>query len=388
MRIFLFSLPIIILFLATSGVKAASAILINEVLPNPSGASTELGEWIELYNTSTAEVDLSGWQLDDIKDAGTRSFVIPPGTKIAPGGFLIFEKRTTGVGLNNSYDMVRLINNSAVEIDNFEYELAKEDLSFARTPDGASAWIETSPSKGSANPKPPENIAKAGSGNVILSEFSPAPAGNKEWVEIYNPNSETIDISGWKIDDIEQGSKPFSMPEGTTIKAKAYKVFYFSSKLNNSGDKVRLINPKGKLLESYSYGKVDKGTIFAKDKYGKWKITTTPTPGKKNIITGFPSISSGDLDSGSSFLQGSSTTTTGGLSDLPKILGVEDPNSVGGTDTDDRPVKTQFAGSKNTTKGNSTSTVLIGVGLIILGIAFGLPILRGQSLRAGKTNEK
>ncbi len=286
MRILLLFLFLAAFFNLTQDVKASSQVVINEILPNPSGPSTELTEFIELYNPSADEFDLSGWQLDDIESGGTKPYTIPEGTKIAPGGFLVFEKSTTRVGLNNSYDVVRLINNDGVEVDNFEYEAAIEDVSFARSPDGASAWIEASPTKGSPNPKPPKISVKKSLINVLLSEFSPAPESGKEWVEIYNPNSQQIDISGWKIDDIEGGSRPFSIPENAKINSKSYKVFYFGSKLNNSGDTLRLINPSGKLIESYSYKKVKKGVVFAKDPQGVWRITTSATPGKKNKITG------------------------------------------------------------------------------------------------------
>jgi len=213
---------------------------------------------------------------------------------------------------------------------------------------------------------------------VILNEFSPAPDGNREWVEIYNPNSSVVDLTGWQIDDIPEGSKPFKIPDSTKISSKGYKVFYFSSKLNNSGDTLRLINPTGKLIEKYSYGKVGKDTIFAKDSGGKWKITTTATPGKKNIITGFPGSELASND------ENSSTSVTSesqyGVSSLPEILGVEDPSSFSDAN-DTRPIKTQFAQSTNKNSQSSIPTILVGVGVIFIGVAFGIPALKQQRTR-------
>lgn len=120
----------------------------------------------------------------------------------------------------------------------------------------------------------------------MLSEFLPNPQEGNEWVEIFNPTSSAaLDISGYKIDDIEGGSSPFTIPQGTTIGPQNYLYFSFSSRLNNDGDSVRLIDTSGKVLEEYSYGQSSKGISFAKDTQGAWQETTTPTPGAANIIT-------------------------------------------------------------------------------------------------------
>ena len=120
---------------------------------------------------------------------------------------------------------------------------------------------------------------------VTLNEFSPSPLEGKEWVEIYNPHSKTADIGNWSIDDIDGGSKPTLIPTGKLLKSKGYFVLYFSNKLNNTGDSVRLIDPRGKEIEKYSYGEVTPGTVYDKASDGKWKTTLTPTPGQKNNIT-------------------------------------------------------------------------------------------------------
>lgn len=121
---------------------------------------------------------------------------------------------------------------------------------------------------------------------IRLSEFMPdLPAREDEWVEIYNPSNREWDISGFKLDDIEGGSSPYVIPEGTKIAPKGYLVFYFSPKLNNDGDTIRLICPGGRILDSYAYTKTTKGISYAKDSQGVWSLTQTPTPGGPNTIT-------------------------------------------------------------------------------------------------------
>ncbi len=63
-------------------------IVINEIMfapPSPPLSVAAVGsQWIELYNKSTAPVDLSGWRFD-----GTVDFTFPPNTTVAAGGYLV-----------------------------------------------------------------------------------------------------------------------------------------------------------------------------------------------------------------------------------------------------------------------------------------------------------
>lgn len=139
----------------------------------------------------------------------------------------------------------------------------------------------------SATPAPqsPTPTASSQTGQISLSEFLPNPQEGNEWVELFNPTSSSIDISGYKIDDIEGGSSPFTIPDGTVLAGQNYLYFSFSSRLNNDGDTARLINSEGQVLEEYPYSQSTKGVALAKDSQGSWQETTTPTPGQANIIT-------------------------------------------------------------------------------------------------------
>ena len=233
---------------------------------------------------------------------------------------------------------------------------------------------EATPDPPSSDPTLAQNL------KVILSEFSPAPEEGQEWVEIYNPNSTDVDLTGWKIDDIDGGSKAYSIPEKTIISEKSYKVFYFTNKLNNDEDSIRLIDPSGKLLENYSYKKIERGVVFAKDSAGRWKITTTPTPGKKNNITS--PISSSILGSNSpSPSPGIESNTTADADITPETLGIQNPTQdsiiIAGAESDNQGVAAATLASAGETK-SSLPPIFIGGGLIFLGIAAGLPILKKE----------
>ena len=69
-------------FAAHSGSVSArtGSIVINEVLYDPDdGADDAEGEWIELYNTSDAAIDVAGWSISDGSAGdGVPALVVPP----------------------------------------------------------------------------------------------------------------------------------------------------------------------------------------------------------------------------------------------------------------------------------------------------------------------
>lgn len=127
-----------------------AAVIINEFFPNPS-SENDTTEWIELYNTGPDTVDLGGWKLDDI-DGGTSPYEIASGSSIAALSFLVFEKATTDIALNNSGDSVRLLNAQEGIVDSYSYSSTAQDVSIGRTINGGGSWVTcTSPTKGSSN---------------------------------------------------------------------------------------------------------------------------------------------------------------------------------------------------------------------------------------------
>ncbi|OGY32819.1 MAG: hypothetical protein A3A57_00045 [Candidatus Woykebacteria bacterium RIFCSPLOWO2_01_FULL_41_12] len=268
---------LVLLFLLTPKEVQAiqTGIVLNEIF------APTVSDWVEIYNKTDSEINVSEWKIEDT--ATTPIKVFSSGTIIGPRGFLVVEVASR---LNNSGDIIRLVTKDGNEIDIFEYTAIVPNKSFARLPDGSDIWTEADPTKNVSNGEgPPKQNLIQKTGFITLSEFMPSPAGGSEWAEVYNPNTFELNISGWKIDDIDGGSSPFTIPTDTKINAKSYKVFSFSSKLNNSGDSIRLLNPSGSLAEKYDFSDTQKGLSFAKDTKGAWQLTTSPTPGSVNKIT-------------------------------------------------------------------------------------------------------
>ncbi|SFT03124.1 thermonuclease family protein [Marininema halotolerans] len=124
--------------------------------------------------------------------------------------------------------------------------------------------------------------------NVLINEVLPNPESNttKEFIELYNPSNQPMDLGGYIIDDIVQGgSSPHTIPEGTTLPAKGFFVWETFSYFNNNGDDVTLLAPDGKVIDSYHYRFSVKGASWARiPDGGEWgtAVVTTPTKGTKN----------------------------------------------------------------------------------------------------------
>jgi methionine-rich copper-binding protein CopC len=69
----------------TAASTAAPSIVISEIMYNPAGedGGSPVDEWVEIVNTGSEAVDISGWFLDD-EDSGTWG-AIPVGTILNPG---------------------------------------------------------------------------------------------------------------------------------------------------------------------------------------------------------------------------------------------------------------------------------------------------------------
>ena len=103
-------------------------VYINEILPSPKGAD-ETDEWIELYNSNTSDVDLSGWKIQDIN--GTPSnFTIPAGTKILTNNFLVLKRPETKIMLNNDADGLNLLTPDEKIIDSINFTSALTGQSY------------------------------------------------------------------------------------------------------------------------------------------------------------------------------------------------------------------------------------------------------------------
>lgn len=124
---------------------------------------------------------------------------------------------------------------------------------------------------------------------VIINEILPSPEGadeENEYIELYNTNNFEINLSGWKIKDVDGTKTTYSFKDGTKISANGYLLLKRPETkiiLNNSKDGLNLLWPDNKVADSLVYN-----TALPSQSYNKtsstWQWSTSLTPGEKNII--------------------------------------------------------------------------------------------------------
>lgn len=146
------------------------------------------------------------------------------------------------------------------------------------------------------------------SADIIITEILYNPDGsdtevsNKEWVEIYNTGSAAADLSGWTIEDIQDGSVASALPNGTMLgpgealvltgdsadfdrrwnqdrsrSVRRIQVDNFPSFANSpslSNETVGLRNNRGRIVDSVNYD--DDGKIWPLDEPDGGSIMVRP----------------------------------------------------------------------------------------------------------------
>ncbi|MCX7779094.1 MAG: lamin tail domain-containing protein [Patescibacteria group bacterium] len=125
---------------------------------------------------------------------------------------------------------------------------------------------------------------------IFISEFLPNPKGRDEaeWIEIFNNGDREVDLSGWFLDDMDGGSKPYQIKEGIKILPGEHLLFERKETkiaLNNNFDSVRILDPEGNLFFEVTYEKPKEGFSYALDENSEWRWTSLLTPGQKNLFS-------------------------------------------------------------------------------------------------------
>jgi len=116
-----------------------SPILISEVMSDPAGQDSN--EYIEIWNSGSSTIDLSGWQLR----VGTKKYQIPDKTNITPKSCLVFYKAATKISLNNAGGKIELLapGDSVVDVVKFGKSVSGKSYSLV-----SGEWLLSIPTPG------------------------------------------------------------------------------------------------------------------------------------------------------------------------------------------------------------------------------------------------
>jgi hypothetical protein len=142
---------IMVLF-SMSSLLGYGQIVINEINYN-SAPDFDPEDWVELYNFDDDPVDVSNWVFKD--DDNANEFIIPSGTIMNPGTYLVLTKDLTAFqalfpsvspvigdmdfGLSKKGELVRLYDAAGVIVDQLEYD---DKAPWPEEPDGDGNSLE------------------------------------------------------------------------------------------------------------------------------------------------------------------------------------------------------------------------------------------------------
>ncbi|HOY04626.1 MAG TPA: CotH kinase family protein [Saprospiraceae bacterium] len=169
----------------------AGDVVINEVLAdNTNGTADqndELEDWIELYNNTAVDVNLTGLYLSDNPDNATK-WAFPSGTVIPAHGYLVVWADEDGsqTGLHASFklkasgEFVSLASSAGVILDSISFGEQDPDRSFGRFANGVGFFTEMPPTFAAENQLTSGVTSLTNAG--LHMRVAPNPAG--EWVTV------------------------------------------------------------------------------------------------------------------------------------------------------------------------------------------------------------
>ncbi|MDP1721758.1 MAG: lamin tail domain-containing protein [Candidatus Gottesmanbacteria bacterium] len=118
---------------------------------------------------------------------------------------------------------------------------------------------------------------------VVINEFLPAPSsGNVEWIEFYNTEPSSEDLSNYYFDDdtnfdSDSGSSGRLAISGLLLSSATCYV-ELSTYLNNNGDTPTIFKLDGSLIDSYQYASSSADKSYARvPDGGSWQVNQTPS---------------------------------------------------------------------------------------------------------------
>jgi hypothetical protein len=200
---------------------------VNEWMAAPASGS----DWFEIHNPNTLPVDLSGLHLtDDLVDR-LKYVPFPPRSYLAAGlsGYLrivadnlaVADPDHVDFALSKDGESLGIVDPSGTIIDQYTFGSQQNGVSQGRLPDG-SANIVSFP--GTASPEESNYLLIP---NVVINEvLTHSDPPREDAIELRNTSGGPVSIGGWYLSDARTALRKYRIPNGTTIPANGYRVFY------------------------------------------------------------------------------------------------------------------------------------------------------------------
>jgi hypothetical protein len=281
-----------------------TAVRINEWLA--SGVPPYAEDFVELFNTSGAPVDIGGCFLTDNPSVLPTRYQFPALTFLPAKGFLsLLADGGDGRGhlpfrFSSVQEQIALLDPAGVYLDGVTYGPQVPGVSQGRCADGASFFAAlVAPTPGAPN-------ACGTSGGLVINEVMASnnsryePDGTApDWIELFNNSTNAIDLGDYSLGDSLGESRRFVFPAGTVIQTQTFLRVFFDTdrpasatntgfRLKSNGDSVFLFNSVaggGGMLDYVAFGVQAADFTIGRVPNGStnW-LLCVPTPVAANIV--------------------------------------------------------------------------------------------------------
>jgi len=107
-----------------------------------------------------------------------------------------------------------------------------------------------------------------------------------QWVEVWNTQTRTVDLSGWTLDTGVSKTVGYVLPPKTLLQPRAFLLLFRQQSglpLDDGGGTLRLLGPTGVLLDSVTYTPLGPDASYSRDTEGVWHSDWPPSPGQPNL---------------------------------------------------------------------------------------------------------
>lgn len=283
-------------------------LVINEIMTSNKGAYADINgniyDWIELYNGSSEDINLSNYTLSD-EESGKSKWIFPNVTIKSKEYLIIYLSGTNNEGLYANFalrkeggELLTLKKPNGKVVDSIRTESLDKNTTMARDSEGN--WLKTSEiTPGFDNNTEGRNkyleSLKTTEDYLIINEFLPNNKGNfnvngnfLSYIEVKNTSNETINLKDYFLSN--DTSEPFSwkLPD-LTLKSNEVYLFYTTEldNVNNTDFKLNknsgtiILSKNNKIVEQVDYTNVTGGYAYIKTN-GTFYEGINITPGYDN----------------------------------------------------------------------------------------------------------
>ncbi len=282
-------------------------------------------DWVELTNTGSTAVDISGYILTD--NTGNDKFLFPSGTVLAPQTQMIvlcgnLSSAGAPFGLSQfGMELVVLKDSSGRIVEIIETLPMEPGHSMSLQSDGSwQVTVEVTP----GYPNTPDGYraclrdSGAEPGVITINEIMSASqavlpdasGAFYDWAELYNSGSSAVNLGGWFLSDDPSEPQKWQFP-AVEVGAGEYLVIFLSGKdvftagelhtsfsLSAGGESLILSSPAGSVLDRVNFGAAETNCSFDCSDSTDPTLTAFPTPGYANDDIGLKAFCAARVPTG------------------------------------------------------------------------------------------